>query len=89
MSPLTLATPCWVDTLLPLFRALLEESLAKWAKVVGEAKGGTCLRHAEAGAAGGVAFAAMAILAAEMRPVIAMMLELTGFVQCGSGRPWP
>ena len=65
--------------------ALLEESLAKWAEVVGEAKGGTFSDVPGAGAAGGVGFAAMAILAAQMRPGIAMMLELTGFNQSVAG----
>ncbi len=54
---------------------LLDEALRRWASVVGP-------EYAErpgAGAAGGVGFAAIAVLGARMRPGIALLMELLGF----------
>ncbi|MFG3051706.1 glycerate kinase [Kitasatospora sp. NPDC048239] len=58
---------------------ILEEGLARFADVVGEAVGRDFRDAPGAGAAGGVGFAALALLGATMRPGIELMLELLGF----------
>lgn len=59
--------------------ARLEDALARWADVVGATTGGD-LRSAEgAGAAGGVGFAALAVLGADLSPGIDLVLDLVGF----------
>jgi glycerate kinase len=61
--------------------AVLDAALARWADVVDAAVGhGRALRDLPgAGAAGGVGYAAMALLDAELRPGIELMLDLVGF----------
>jgi glycerate 2-kinase len=60
--------------------AVLDEGLRRWAAVV-EAAGGRAPASAPgAGAAGGVGFAALAVLGAALRPGIELVLELAGFV---------
>lgn len=59
--------------------AILEEGLARWAEVVEATLGVRFADHAGAGAAGGVGFAALPILQAEMRPGIEVLLDLLGF----------
>ncbi|MEV0796139.1 glycerate kinase [Kribbella sp. NPDC050281] len=57
----------------------LDAALARWADLVAR-ETGQDLRHAPgAGAAGGVGFAALALLGAELRPGIELVLELVGF----------
>ncbi|MFF2042012.1 glycerate kinase [Kitasatospora sp. NPDC058170] len=58
---------------------VLEEGLTRFADVVGEAVGRDFRDAPGAGAAGGVGFAALALLGATMRPGIELMLELLGF----------
>jgi glycerate kinase len=59
--------------------AVLDEGLRRWAAVV-EAAGGRAPASAPgAGAAGGVGFAALAVLGAALRPGIELVLELAGF----------
>lgn len=58
--------------------AVLDAALDRWADVVARATGAD--RSAPgAGAAGGVGFAAAAVLGAELRPGIELMLDLLGF----------
>ena len=54
---------------------LLDEALRHWASVVGP----EFASRPGAGAAGGVGYAAMAVLGARMRPGIALLMELLGF----------
>ncbi|WP_432936178.1 glycerate kinase [Kribbella sp. CA-253562] len=57
--------------------AVLDDALDHWADLVG---GASDLRHVPgAGAAGGVGFAALAVLGARLQPGIELMLELVGF----------
>ncbi|WP_405010673.1 glycerate kinase [Kitasatospora sp. NBC_01539] len=64
---------------------VLEEGLTRWADVVG-AVAGQDLRDAPgAGAAGGVGFAALALLGATMRPGIELLLDLLGFDEAVRG----
>jgi glycerate kinase len=72
------ATPADVET--------LEESLTRWSFAVAAAAGAAPGPHGHpaadlpgAGAAGGVGFAALAVLGAVMRPGIELFLELIGF----------
>jgi glycerate 2-kinase len=58
--------------------ARLEAGLRRWADVVAAAVGKDWSRTPGAGAAGGVGFAALAVLGARMRPGIELVLELTG-----------
>jgi len=58
--------------------ARLDAGLERWAAVVAAAVGEDWSRAPGAGAAGGVGFAAMAVLGARMRPGIELVLELTG-----------
>ena len=59
--------------------AVLDEALRHWAAVVATTTGRDDAEVPGAGAAGGVAFAAMAILGATLRPGIELILELIGF----------
>lgn len=65
------ATPAQVRT--------LDAALDRWATLVAEATGADHRDVPGAGAAGGVGFAAIALLGAQLRPGIALVLELTGF----------
>ncbi|MPY81155.1 MAG: glycerate kinase [Actinophytocola sp.] len=58
--------------------ALLDAALARWAEVLGAPH---VARQAGAGAAGGVGFAALALLGAVLRPGIDYLLDLVGFHQ--------
>lgn len=57
----------------------LEGALTTWARVVAEARGADLADRPGAGAAGGTGFAALALLGAELRPGIDLVLELVGF----------
>jgi glycerate 2-kinase len=59
--------------------ARLDAGLRRWAAVVAAAVGQDWSQAAGAGAAGGVGFAALAVLGARPRPGIDVVLELTGF----------
>ncbi len=59
--------------------ARLDAGLRRWAGVVAAAVGQDWSHAAGAGAAGGVGFAALAVLGARLRPGIDVVLELTGF----------
>ena len=59
--------------------AVLDQALRHWAAVVATTTGRDDADVPGAGAAGGVAFAAMAILGATLRPGIELILELIGF----------
>ncbi len=60
--------------------AALDAALHRWADVVEEATGRPGVRErAGAGAAGGVGFAALAVLGAELRPGIELVLDLVRF----------
>jgi glycerate 2-kinase len=58
---------------------LLDRSLRQWAAVVAAATGADRASEPGAGAAGGVGFAAIAVLGATLRPGIDLMLELVNF----------
>ncbi len=58
---------------------LLDARLTEWADHVAAATGCDLRDAPGAGAAGGVGFAALALLGAELRPGIDLMLELVGF----------
>jgi glycerate 2-kinase len=57
----------------------LDDALTHFADVVAETTGADFRGHAGAGAAGGTGFAALAFLAAELRPGVDLVLELVGF----------
>ncbi|GAA1696264.1 glycerate kinase [Kribbella yunnanensis] len=59
--------------------AILDARLTDWADHVAAATGRDLRDEPGAGAAGGVGFAALALLNAELRPGIDLMLELVGF----------
>ena len=59
--------------------ALLDVNLSRWADQVAEATGRDLRDVAGAGAAGGVGFAALAVLGATLRPGIELVLELVEF----------
>ena len=63
----------------------LEGGLAKLARVVAAATGRDDSRRAGAGAAGGTGFAAVAVLGAEIRPGIELLLELLDFASVIDG----
>ncbi|MFD9128511.1 glycerate kinase, partial [Kitasatospora sp. NPDC059571] len=68
--------------------AVLEEGLARWADTVRDTVGRDLRDAPGAGAAGGVGFAALALLGATMRPGIELLLELLGLGPVvGGGRP--
>jgi glycerate 2-kinase len=58
---------------------VLEAGLAAWARAVAEATGRDVAGQPGAGAAGGTGFAALAVLGAQIRPGIELVLELVGF----------
>jgi glycerate kinase len=58
---------------------LLDANLARWADVVARCTGADHRDRPGAGAAGGVGFAAMAVLGAALSPGIDLMLDLIGF----------
>jgi glycerate kinase len=64
---------------------LLDEALGHWADVVAEATGEDHRQAPGAGAAGGVGFAAIALLGAELRSGIELVLDLVGFRDRVSG----
>jgi glycerate kinase len=57
----------------------LEEGLRRWARVVSTVTGRDHTVRPGAGAAGGVGFAALALLGARMQPGIELLLDLVGF----------
>jgi glycerate 2-kinase len=59
--------------------ATLDTALRHWARVVAEATGRDCAAVQGAGAAGGVAFGALAVLGATLRTGIDLVLDLIGF----------
>jgi glycerate kinase len=59
--------------------AQLDAALARWAAAVAEATGSDHAGDPGAGAAGGTGFAALALLAGEMRSGIELVLDLVGF----------
>jgi glycerate kinase len=59
--------------------AALDEGLRRWAAVVTAAGGADRAEEPGAGAAGGVGYAALAVLGATLRPGIELVLELAGF----------
>ncbi|WP_354643266.1 glycerate kinase [Kitasatospora camelliae] len=65
--------------------AVLEEGLTRWADTVRAAVGRDFRDAPGAGAAGGVGFAALALLGATMRPGIELLLELLGFDEAVRG----
>ncbi|MET9611564.1 glycerate kinase [Kitasatospora indigofera] len=64
---------------------ILEEGLTRFADVVGGSTGRDFRDAPGAGAAGGVGYAALALLGATMRPGIELMLELLGFDEAVRG----
>ncbi|MFP5346822.1 MAG: glycerate kinase [Actinomycetes bacterium] len=64
---------------------VLENGLSRWAQVVTEATGEDKSADAGAGAAGGVGYAALAVLGAELRPGIELVLDLVGFASALEG----
>ncbi|MER5639503.1 glycerate kinase [Kitasatospora sp. NPDC002227] len=64
---------------------ILEEGLTRFADVVRDASGRDVREAPGAGAAGGVGFAALALLGATMRPGIELLLELLGFDEAVRG----
>ncbi|MFF3067673.1 glycerate kinase [Kitasatospora sp. NPDC057904] len=64
---------------------VLEEGLTRFADKVAEAAGRDVREAPGAGAAGGVGFAALALLGATMRPGIELLLELLGFDEAVRG----
>jgi glycerate kinase len=66
--------------------ATLEAALEVWAAAVAKALGtGEFAARRGAGAAGGIGFAALALLEARLRPGIGLLLELTGFARQAHG----
>lgn len=59
--------------------AELDAALHRWARAVAERTGHDLAGRPGAGAAGGVGFAALALLGATLRPGIELVLDLTGF----------
>ena len=57
----------------------LDDALAHFADVVAATVGADHRGHAGAGAAGGTGFAALAVLGAEFRPGVELVLDLVGF----------
>ncbi|MEV4558735.1 glycerate kinase [Kitasatospora sp. NPDC049285] len=64
---------------------VLEDGLTRWADAVAAVTGRDVRRAPGAGAAGGVGFAALALLGATMRPGIELLLELLGFDEAVRG----
>ena len=63
----------------------LDEALTRWAQAVAEATGVDLADQPGAGAAGGTGYAALALLGAELRPGIDLVLDLVGFDQLLDG----
>ncbi len=63
----------------------LEAALTVWARVVAETTGTDFADRPGAGAAGGTGFAALALLGAELRPGIELVLDLVGFYRLLDG----
>jgi glycerate 2-kinase len=59
--------------------AELDAALSQWAQAVRSVTGGDVADRPGAGAAGGVGFAALAVLGATLRPGIDLVLDLVGF----------
>jgi glycerate kinase len=59
--------------------ALLDDALENWASLVASVTGADHRANPGAGAAGGVGFAALAAVGAQLRPGIEIVLELVGF----------
>jgi len=59
--------------------ALLDRALTRWADLVADATGRELRGNRGAGAAGGVGFTGLALLGAQLRPGIDLMLELLDF----------
>ena len=64
---------------------LLDVALGNWADVVAAATGGDRRDEPGAGAAGGVGFAAAAVLGAKLRPGVTLVLDLVGFADAVAG----
>jgi glycerate kinase len=64
---------------------VLESGLRRWADVVGAATGADRSADPGAGAAGGTAFALLALLDATLRPGIELVLELVDFDAAAAG----
>jgi glycerate 2-kinase len=64
---------------------LLEAGLTSWSSVVCEAVGRDYADHRGAGAAGGTGFAALALLGAELRPGIELILDMLRFDEALAG----
>jgi glycerate kinase len=60
---------------------LLDAALRRWAEAVANATGSDCAAEAGAGAAGGVGFAAIAVLGGVLRPGIRIVLDLVEFAE--------
>lgn len=67
---------------------LLDRGLTRWADVVAAETGQDLRSEPGAGAAGGVGFAALAVLGATLRPGIDLMLDLLRFDECMQGVSW-
>ncbi len=65
--------------------AVLEQGLTRWADLVEKALGKGFRNRPGAGAAGGLGFAALALLGARMRPGIEVVLELVSFAERAAG----
>jgi glycerate kinase len=65
--------------------ALLDRALARWADLVAAATGRDLRELPGAGAAGGLGFGAAALLGAELRSGIDLLLELSGFAGAAAG----
>ena len=65
--------------------ALLDAALAHWADVLDAATGTAFRDRPGAGAAGGVGYAALAALGAELKPGIELVLDLVGFADALPG----
>ena len=61
--------------------AVLDDQLEHWADLVASATGADRRHEPGAGAAGGVGFALVAAMGAELRPGIELMLDLLGFAE--------
>lgn len=66
----------------------LDAALGRWADVVAAATGADRREHPGAGAAGGVGFAAVALLGAQLRPGIDLVLELIAFSELVRDTDW-
>jgi glycerate kinase len=69
----------------PATVALLDRALGRWADLVAAATGRDLRELPGAGAAGGLGFGAAALLGAELRSGIDLLLELSGFAGAAAG----